>query len=627
MRLQDPLTAQSLKNRPKLITRPRVLLGLATLAYVITYILLFSTMGAGVGALSAIPVMLTGWLFGRRVGLLGALAFAVLNLSLRLVFEQPGAASLLRTLPGNLSLGFAGFITGWLHDLNTRLRHALTQQSQAEAALVASEKRFRVLIENSADAITLMSSDGTVIYDSPAAPRLLGYGPDELVGRNAFDLIHPDDLPQVQRALRQILEDPRSPVPSSFRFRHKDDTWRWLEAVASNLLAEPSVRAIAVNYRDITERKRAEDKIQRQFEYLTALRDIDRAIMGSLDLNLSLSLLLMQVTARLGVDAAAIFVYNQASQMLEQVSAHGFRRQAAVPARLRLGEGYAGRAALERRTLHIPDLREQSDNPPLTRALAADSFASYYAVPLIAKGQVRGVLEVFQRPPLDGSVASRPEREWLDFLETLADQAAIAVDNATLFAGLQRSNLELAVAYEATIEGWSQALDLRDKETEGHSQRVTEVTLQLARAMSMSEAELMHVRRGALLHDIGKLGVPDRILLKPEPLNEEEWVSMRQHPAFANALLSPIAFLRPALDIPYCHHERWDGAGYPRGLSGEQIPLAARLFAVVDVWDALRSDRPYRPAWPAERVLEHIRSLAGSHFDPRVVEAFLQLDS
>jgi putative nucleotidyltransferase with HDIG domain len=191
---------------------------------------------------------------------------------------------------------------------------------------------------------------------------------------------------------------------------------------------------------------------------------------------------------------------------------------------------------------------------------------------------------------------------------------------------LQRAHLELAQAYETTLEGWSRALDLRDQETEGHTQRVTEMTVRLARAIGLSEAELVHVRRGALLHDIGKMGIPDSILLKPGPLTEAEWEVMRKHPSYAHDLLTPIAYLHEALDIPYCHHEKWDGSGYPRGLKGEHIPLAARLFAVVDVWDALCSDRPYRAGWPEKRVREHIRSLAGAHFDREVVRLFLALE-
>jgi PAS domain S-box-containing protein len=184
---------------------------------------------------------------------------------------------------------------------------------------------------------------------------------------------------------------------------------------------------------------------------------------------------------------------------------------------------------------------------------------------------------------------------------------------------------DLTPAYDATIAGWSRALDLRDNETAGHSDRVTELTLQLAAQMDVSEEELEHMRRGALLHDIGKMGIPDSILLKPDRLTDEERQTMQRHPLYAYELLYPIEFLRSALAIPLCHHEKWDGSGYPHGLKEEQIPLAARIFAVADVWDALRSDRPYRPGWPFERVREYILSGAGTHFDARVVEAFARM--
>jgi putative two-component system response regulator len=194
----------------------------------------------------------------------------------------------------------------------------------------------------------------------------------------------------------------------------------------------------------------------------------------------------------------------------------------------------------------------------------------------------------------------------------------------------ERTNLELAheqllASYDDTIEGWSRAMDLRDKETEGHTQRVTKMTITLARAMGFTDDEIVHVRRGALLHDMGKLGIPDEILLKPGKLTDEEWVIMRQHPKYARELLDQIQYLQPALDIPYCHHEKWDGSGYPNGLKGEEIPLAARLFSVVDVWDALTSDRPYRPAWSSEKALAYLREQSGQHFDPRVVDMFFKI--
>jgi putative two-component system response regulator len=189
-------------------------------------------------------------------------------------------------------------------------------------------------------------------------------------------------------------------------------------------------------------------------------------------------------------------------------------------------------------------------------------------------------------------------------------------------ANIQQAHQQLLSAYEATIEGWSHAMDLRDKETEGHTLRVTETAMVMAKLAGITDDELVHVRRGALLHDIGKLGVPDSILFKPDKLTSEEWEIMHKHPQYAYDMIVPVEYLRPALDIPYCHHEKWDGSGYPRGLKGEEIPLSARVFAILDVWDAVTSDRPYRAAWDKQKALEYIREQSGKHFDPKVVDLF-----
>lgn len=360
---------------------------------------------------------------------------------------------------------------------------------------------------------------------------------------------------------------------------------------------------------------------QRRMSNLQSLHTIDSAIAGSLDLHLTLSIALEQVVTQLGVDAADVMLLNRQQGFLEVVASRGFRSNEPARARVHFGQAPAGQIALERRALHISDLAAASAHAARSRLFSTESFVTYSGVPLVTKGEVLGVLEVFRRSAFDGGA------EWVQFLEMLAAQVAIAVDNAQMFTDLQRSNMDLTFAYDTTIEGWSQALDLRDKETEGHSQRVTTMTLDLARTMGVSEGELVHMRRGALLHDIGKMGVPDHILLKPGPLTEEEWDSMRRHPQHAFDLLSPIVYLRLSLDIPYAHHEKWDGTGYPLGLKGEQIPLAARIFAVADAYDALLSDRPYRPAWTRERALAHIEAQSGLHFDPQVVKAFLQLET
>ena len=356
-----------------------------------------------------------------------------------------------------------------------------------------------------------------------------------------------------------------------------------------------------------------------RLEQLEALRAIDMAITGSFDLRLTLNIVLERAMARLGLDAADVLAFDARTQTLSLAASRGFRATAPRHTEQRLGEGYAGHAALDRKMVAVADLRATPDLSARSAQFAEEQFVACYSLPLIAKGQIRGVLDVFHRAPLD------PEPEWLEFLEAIAGQAAIALENGTILEDLQRAYVELALAYDGTIEGWSRALDLRDNETEGHTQRVTDLTLHLARHLNLPAADFTHLRRGALLHDIGKMGIPDKILLKAGPLTDEEWVIMRRHPVYAYELLSTIPYLRPAIDIPYGHHEKWDGSGYPQGLKGEQIPIVARIFAVVDVWDALRSDRPYRKAWTSARAQDYIREQSGKHFDPKVVDAFLKM--
>ena len=778
----------------------------------------------------------------------------------------------------------------------------VTERKQADDIFQKSEQRFKSLVEHSLEEISLVNADGTLTYESPSTRRPLGYPPDSLVGYNIIDLFHPDDRAAAVQLLEQVGKTPGSIKEASFRLRHQNGSWRWMEGSLINLLDEPAVQSIVINYRDVTKRKLAEQEIadlakfpsenpfpiirlskkgkvmyanaassvilkawdcevsdkapklwcdlavktlksrqndsieveyqeniyafvihpvlgsdyvnlyarnitprkqaeekliisndelsmlfelshslaeadtledilnlvnrhavesvhatfariafvegenyimqaayprrpldhdlgvgkrckvtslpysqsilekneamilkaddpdisaeekkflllnfaqslcliplrmndssqaseklmgllmlgearnenrqpftpdkirlaqtigdsaavairrmvlreqtEQNLNQLISLSQIDLAIISSSDMKFSLGVLLLEAVKLLKVDAAGVWQFNPTSQMLEFVTSRGFQSTAFGNSKpLHLLEGFAGKAVLERRIIHVPDLRAQNVHPRLTKSLAEEPYKDYYAVPLVVKDQVKGVMEVFHRSEIEAT------DDWLKFLNALANQAAIAIDNSSLFNDLERSNTELTQAYDATIQGWSKALDLRDKETEGHTQRVSTLTTKLGRQFGMSEAELVHVRRGTLLHDIGKMGVPDGILLKPGPLTAEEWVIMRKHPTYAYELLYPIHYLRPAVDIPYCHHEMWDGKGYPRGLKGKDIPLAARIFAVVDVWDALNSDRPYRVAWPEEKVLAHIRALSGTHFDPQVVKICLQ---
>jgi len=383
------------------------------------------------------------------------------------------------------------------------------------------------------------------------------------------------------------------------------------EISACRLLAERVAAAL--------ENARLFERTERHLQQVQALRTIDAAIASSFDLKAILNIILYQIVNQLNVDAADILLLNPHSYALEYSVGRGFVTTAIERSRFLLGEGVVGQQIMERRTINIPDLKAVLSNLLRADIFSSEGFATYSAAPLIAKGEVKGVLEVYNR------TAGERDGEWVDFLETLAGQVAIAIDNSQLFANLQRSNLELSMAYDATIEGWSRALDMRDSLTEGHTKRVTDIAILLARTMGMGEADLVHMRRGIMLHDMGKMGIPDTILLKPGPLSEEEWKIMRMHPQYAYEMLAPISYLRPALDIPGSHHEKWDGTGYPRGLKGEQIPLAARIFAVVDVYDALTSDRPYRTAWSKEKAIEYILEEKGKFFDPRVVDIFMSL--
>jgi len=359
-------------------------------------------------------------------------------------------------------------------------------------------------------------------------------------------------------------------------------------------------------------------KLEARVGQLEALRAVDQAINSSLDLRLALGVLCDQLM-RLSLDAVAVLLYRKESHRLEPVVARGFHSPFAEIHRysIPLGQGHAGRAALEWRPVVVDDLsRDPGFAPEFT---LREGFVAMRAWPLLAKGELLGALVAFTRGPWE---LSGEEEE---VLQAMVTQGAIAIENSQLFENLQRAKLELEVAYDLTLMGWAQAVELRDQETAGHTQRVTELTVKLARKLGLPEEDIEHLRRGAILHDVGKLGVPDAVLLKPGQLNEQEWALMRKHPTLAYQWLSGIPFLRKALAIPYAHHERWDGSGYPWGLQGEAIPLEARIFAVIDVYDALTSDRPYRQAWPKEKALDYIREQSGKQFDPRVVEAFIEL--
>lgn len=386
---------------------------------------------------------------------------------------------------------------------------------------------------------------------------------------------------------------------------------RWLSLVANQIgLAIQNARLFSL--------------LQSRVAELVALHEVDSAVTAHLGQQQTFDILLDQVVIHLGADAADILLFDAKTQQLLFASGIGFYGSKAQQTRVYLSEGLAGQVAQKKDIVYRLDLSEEDVNFLEAQPWAEEGVVAYVGAPLIVEQKILGVLEVFFRSPIS------PDENWMRFLETLVGQSAITVEHTRLFDQIRQMNEQLLKAYDATIAGWSHAMDLRDKETEGHSLRVTRMTERLAVAIGVAQDQLIHIRRGALLHDIGKLGVPDAILFKAGELTPDEWRMMQKHPQFAYEMLSNIEYLRPALDIPYCHHEKWDGSGYPRGLKGEEIPLAARIFALADIWDALRSDRPYRSAWPLPKVLEYILSLTGSHLDPAVVGAFatmLETDS
>ena len=458
-----------------------------------------------------------------------------------------------------------------------------------------------------------IDEDGYILGYNSDSPSRFDVHPESFLNCHLSSYF-PDKVADDLRFVFSAIKNAEQPPCINYTMNLGDGE-HWFEArfISSNR------KHTIVVIQDITRYKINEAKIQKQLDQMSALRSIDQAITSSVDLNLTLSILLTQLVKHLQIDAACILLWNNDTERFEYKAGLGFRTSSLSYTKLRLGEGYAGIAALEQRIIQKLNLKNGGTDFLRSPSFGQESFVSYFGVPLIAKGQVQGVLEIFNRTLIT------PNSEWLSFLEMLGGQAAIAIDNATLFSDLQRSNTEITSAYDATIDGWSRALDMRDHETEGHTQRVTEMTLQLAHRLDIPKNEMIHIRRGATLHDIGKMGIPDRILHKPGPLTAEEWQTMRQHTQFACALLNPIDYLRPAKDIPCYHHERWDGSGYPSGLKGNEIPLPARLFAVIDVFDALTSDRPYRSAWSKKAAINYIQEQSGILFDPAITSPFLNL--
>jgi HD-GYP domain-containing protein (c-di-GMP phosphodiesterase class II) len=491
--------------------------------------------------------------------------------------------------------------------MNLDPKNSLENESNDDAA-IELDAIFRAL----PDLLFCMDLNGKILSYKAGKPSSLFLLPEQFLGQQMQAILPPDVGKKFSQAFQKALQTGNVTV-MDYQLQVQEGQ-RWFEAY---LVPARELKMIAI-IRDITDRVVSNEQTQRHMQRISAINSIHAAISSSFDLNVILLVILRQITGQLNVDAADILLLNQQSHMLEYTVGHGFRTMTFQPAAVMIGQGFAGTAALQRRTVSVPDLDGRHTGSLFSPGLAREKFASYYAIPLIAKGQVKGVLEIYHRSIL------QPSDDWFEFLSTMSGQTAIAIDSASLLHDLQKTNMELTMAYDAAIESWSRALELSGRENQEHTQHVVEWTMQLARAMHVDEKDLNDLRRGALLHDIGELVLPESILNKPGPLESAEWESIKRHPHQAYVLLSPIKHLAAALDIPCNHHERWDGSGYPAGLSADQIPLPARIFAVVDVYDALISARPYRHAWTKQAAQEYIREQSGKLFDPAVVNVFLQ---
>ena len=494
-----------------------------------------------------------------------------------------------------------------------RVRGSPTATENSLVNLSSTEQTLEAVLQTFTDTNFVLTPDGEILDYRLNSSALRYIFPGSIQNKKIADVFPAELAGNLEHALRTVQQ-----TGNVFSLEYAlpiSNREYWFDARFIPF-SDSKIMLIA---RDITECRETKIKMERQVQQLSILRSIDLAIASGLDLNLLLSMLLDRVMALMHVDAATILLFNSKSNLLEFAAGKGFRSNILQYTRLKLGEGCAGRVALEREMIHIPDLQQERmefDRSPL---FVQENFVTYWGVPLMAKGRVLGVLEMFHRAPL------KPDRDLQNFLIMVGGQAAIAIDSSMMFSELQRSNVELSLAYDATIEGLSRALDLRDKETKEHTFRVTDITVKLATRLGIRQSDLIHIRRGAILHDIGKVAIPDQILFKPGPLAQDEWEIMRRHPNIAVELLSPVTYLEPALEIPHWHHEKWDGSGYPDGLRQEDIPFAARLFALADVYDALISKRPYRSPWSKWEAVQYIEGQAGTHFDPRIVPEFLDL--
>ncbi len=520
----------------------------------------------------------------------------------------------------------------WLPDQDDPQRYLIgsiqdvTDRNRNIEELRRREEMFRTTIQQMTDGLLLLDSDTRIIEWNTSSVGITGIDQELAVGQLFFDVLKQLGLDETDHTFLQNLEEELGRVKETKQCSYfEEPTEISIKTIAGKPrivmqtifpIESPNSFRMGVVLHDVTEQKAALEKINHELKKLSSLRSIDAAILERISPKKTLELICSIAVDLLDVDGAIILARMAREEMTSAyVSRIDTPEEPLISRALELQV-----KALEKfntRILTVNDLEKidaiQQVDP------TSGGLLNQALLPLLLNRKICGYLQVYSRKPIPA------DQEWVDYFHTLAGQTSLAVESVTLITNEEIAYDELNRAYEATIAGWSKALELRDEETKGHSDRVMDLACRLARKVDFPEERMTAFRRGVLLHDIGKMGIPDRILLKPGPLSDEEWAIMKQHPTFAYDLLSSIPYLTDSLEIPYLHHERWNGSGYPKGLKEKDIPLSARIFAIVDVWDALISDRPYRKGWPADNIRQYLIDNKSVLFDPELIDKFLEL--
>jgi PAS domain S-box-containing protein len=507
----------------------------------------------------------------------------------------------------------------------------ITERKRMEAALQESQSRLEAIINNAINAIITIDENQQIVLFNPAAEKVFDFPASQVMGEQ-LSILMPErfrdthDFHVFSFGNTGVSNRDHGMLDSLYGLRSNGEEFP-MEAYISQSVVNDK-KYFTVILQDITERRRAEDAVRQRAAELESLVAVSTSLRAASTVAEMIPVVIREAANVTRAANGTIFLLEPSSGDLVSRGWYSAESDSFIQlsdeqvVRHTIYEGITGYVT---RTGQVYSTDHMHEDPlpvfVLGEAERLVGMNSGISLPLRAHDSIVGVLHV----------AMREKRTFTDtevrLLTAIAEMAGNALQRASLLEKTLHQAEELAAAYDNTLAGWARALELRDELTEGHTRRVTALTIQLSHAMGISPEDLVQIQRGAILHDIGKMGIPDQILLKRGPLTLEESVVMRRHPQFAYEMLYPIAFLRPALEIPYCHHEKWDGTGYPRGIKGDEIPLAARIFAVADVWDAITSDRPYRPAWSREKAIDYMRSESGKYFDPRVLKIFLSLDT